>query len=434
MMMRFSVSGFTMVRLQKIGFWLILLAGLWIRLQFALQVDTPLKSDMSSFNAKALTLMETGAFNTSKDALSFGASTYRPPFYPLFLAGIYRLFGPQVRNAYIAQSLLGLLLLVGVYQLGKRVSTPAIQRPVGLTAMAACVLYPPLIAYCGILLSEILFMTLLVWAVWLTLNPKQSAKGWWLTGFLWGIANLTRPISLPLLLGLLSLMWLYRQMGWKSLLNVLAAFFLTLSPWVIRNYLEFHEWVLVDNSSGVNLVAGNNDKGKGDYTRGYDQSWMYQDALRKSRNIVELDRHLIHNNRLWIQQHPWQYARLFFKRVGYYVVSEHEFYFQDYHWNRIPWHNTALNLAFRVTLQTVALLALMVCVIVRYPHGVYLGFLGFFFYVFPAIALYYTRYRHPGIPFVFILAAVGIFGSLNAWQTKARQAKANTQPVLSERG
>jgi 4-amino-4-deoxy-L-arabinose transferase-like glycosyltransferase len=421
--MTFSVSDSMMSRLQKMGFWLILLIGFCVRLQFALQVDTPLKSDMASFNAKALALMKTGAFNTTEDALGLGASTYRPPFYPLFLAGVYQLFGANVRNAYIAQSVLGLLLLMGVYHLGKAISPLNLKKSVGLTAMAACAVYPPLIAYCGILLSETLFITLLLWAVWMTLHSQKTGKDLWLSGCLWGIANLTRPISLPLLLGLLLIMLLYRQIGWKPLLHILAAFFLTLSPWVIRNYLEFHEWVLVDSSSGINLVAGNNDEGKGDYTPGYDKSWMYQNALRESRNIVELDRKLIANNHRWIASHPLRYVQLFFKRVGYYVVSEHEFYFQDYHWNRIPWHNTAFNMAFRVTLQTLALITLIVCVFLRYPSGIYLGFLGFFFYVFPAIALYYTRYRHPGIPFVFILAALGIFSGINAWQAKASPIK-----------
>lgn len=373
---------------------------------------------MFSFNRRAITLLEEGTFRTENDQKGLGSSTYRPPLYPLFLAGVYGLFGKDPRNAYIAQSVLGALLLIGVYQLGKRISPEKIREAVGLTAMGCCAVYPPLIAYCGILLSEILFITLLVWAVFCLLKPEQSSKNLILTGLLFGLANLTRPITFPLLLFLLLLLWLTRQLKLNQLVSVLAIFFITLSPWVIRNYLEFHELVLVDNSSGINLVAGNNDQGKGDYTRGYTESWMYQDALKNSSNIVEFDRRLIANNNRWIQTHPTKYAQLFLKRLGYYFISEHEFYFQDYKWQRIPWHKTEVNLTFRMVLQVIALLTFIACIVLGYPAGICIGLAGFFFYIFPAIALYYTRYRHPGIPFVFILAALGIWTAIQQWPSR----------------
>ncbi len=411
-------------------FWLILALALWVRLHFVFQVDTPLKSDMASFHQRGVALLEQGSFSTGDDSRSLGASTYRPPLYPLFLAGVYKIAGPNPRAAYVAQVVLGLLLLMGMYQLALRVTPASLKSPVALTAMAAGAVYPPLIAYCGILLSEMLFITLLVWAVWFLLQPDKH-KGWgWLTGLFWGLAALTRPITLPLFLGVLVILWLYRQLKPRQALQVVAIFFLTLSPWILRNYAEFHEWVLVDNSSGINLVAGNNDDGKGDYTRSYVNSWMYQDALANSRNIVDFDRRLIANNNRWIQTHPLRYAQLFFKRLGYYFVSEHEFYFQDYHWNRIPWHKTPINLTFRMVWQVLALLTLVACLMVRYPMGVCLGFAGFFFYIFPAIALYYTRYRHPAIPFVFILGALGFWA---LWQfLQARLQPATGTVTLSE--
>ncbi len=408
--------------IKPVLFWLILAVALWIRLHFVLQVDTHLKSDMASFHNRGVALLEKGSFSTGEDALGLGASTYRPPLYPLFLAGVYKFTEPNPRNAYLAQTILSLILLIGIYQLALRVSPDSIKRPVALTAMAAGAVYPPLVAYCGILLSEMLFMTLLVWAVWFLLQPSKH-RGWaWATGFVWGLAALTRPITLPLFLGVLVILWLYRHLQLQRALHVVAVFFLTLTPWILRNYAEFHEWVLVDNSSGINLVAGNNDDGKGDYTRSYVNSWMYLDAKAKSHNIVQFDRRLIANNNRWIQTHPVRYAQLFFKRLGYYFVSEHEFYFQDYHWNRIPWHKTPINLTFRMVWQVLALLTLLGCLILRNPLGVCLGFTGFFFYVFPAIALYYTRYRHPALPFVFILGALGFWALWQALQAKFQPA------------
>lgn len=415
-----SLSKTRLIRLSfsQIAFLLILMIGFWIRLQFALHVDTPLKSDMSSFSQRAVTLLEQHSFSSSNDQKGLSSSTYRPPLYPLFLASVYGLLGKDPRNAYMVQSLLGALLLIGVYQLGKSISPEKIQKQVGLTAMACGAFYPPLIAYCGILLSEMLFMTLLVWAVFCLLKPEQKPKNLLGTGLLFGLANLTRPITLPFLLLLLAALWITRQRNTKQIVAIMAIFFLTLSPWVVRNYLEFHELVLVDNSSGINLVAGNNDKAKGDYTRGYTESWMYQEAFRNSRNIVELDRRLIANTNRWIQTHPAKYMQLLLKRLGYYFVSEHEFYMQDYHWERIPWHKTELNLTFRMIFQIIAIITFIGSLFLRYPAGICVGLAGFFFYTFPAIALYYTRYRHPGIPFIFILAALGIWIAIQQWPSK----------------
>ncbi len=403
--------------------WIILLLGLWLRLSFVAQVQVPLKSDMASFHARGQLLAEQGQFGTGSETAFLNASTYRPPLYPLFLAGIYKISQPNPKNVYWAQCALSALMLVGIFQLAKQCAPKAIQQPVALTAMASAAIYPPLIGYCGILLSETLFMTLLVWAVATLLQPTPSRKQLLLTGVLFGLANLTRPITLPLMLLLMAVSICYRKFNLKAMATLLMAFLITLAPWVIRNYLEFHQFVLVDNSSGINMVAGNNDQGKGDYTRGYEKSWMFQDALRKSRNIVELDKNLLANDSQWIQRHPAQYAKLFFKRVGYYFVSEHEFYAHEYHWNHIPWHKTEWNLAFRLTWQILALLTLIGCLWLRYANGVLLGAAGFFFYLFPAIALYYTRYRHPGIPFVLILGALGFWAGIShmyrLWNTKS---------------
>jgi hypothetical protein len=71
-----------------------------------------------------------------------------------------------------------------------------------------------------------------------------------------------------------------------------------------------------------------------------------------------------------------------------------------------------------MVLQVIALLTFIGCIVLRYSAGICIGLAGFFFYIFPAIALYYTRYRHPGIPFVFILAALGIWTAIQQWPSR----------------
>lgn len=387
----------------ELGLLLILGLGLWLRVGFCLGVDVVPHSDMASFDNRGMALLQHGTFNVDGDQLGYNASTYRPPLYPLLLAGIYALFGHVYTPVYLLQALLGTLMLAEIYGLGKLARRPN----VGLLAAAVCAVFPPLIGYCGILLSETLFFALLLAAVGMLLAGLQSGrmKTFVAAGILFGFAGLARPVGLLTGLLLLIAAGIFKQPQYKikHLLVTFVAAILLVLPWTIRNYLEFHRFVLVETATGINLFIGNNDKAKGDFVPKYDQLPSYQAAMQKSHNIVEVDENLKHAALDWIGAHPARYFQLVLKRLGDYFVVEDEFYADKYDWSRIPGYSEKLSQIVRIVFQVLAILALIWAVARRQWFWVWIGITALFYFIMPSLVMFHTRYRHPGMPFVFLL-------------------------------
>lgn len=397
--------------MSRLLFYSVLAIALWFRLDFVLGVDVPLHSDMASFDARAMSILQHGQFAVGGDQIGFAASTYRPPFYPLFLAGIYAIFGHSQLPVYIIQALLGTLTVALTYWLAHNMldNTPVwIREAAALSAMGLVATYPSIVAYSGILLSETLFITLLMTAllgIFRLTQPGAKKFTAILTGMVLGLSGLTRTVGLPVSLIALLIFLIARRVSWTSAILVVVTALLMIAPWTLRNYAEFGRYVFVDNAAGINMVIGNNDLAKGDYTQGYAETWLYKNALSNSKNIVEFDHNLMANARQWIASHPQRYAQLVLKRLGNYFVGQHEFYAEQYHWQRIPGFHHENNQWLRIVLQGLAIFGLLCAIWHRNVHAVVLGLSAAYFYIFPAFCLYHTRYRSPGVPLVFILGA-----------------------------
>lgn len=94
-------------------------------------------------------------------ALSPEFSLFPPPVYPLFLRGIYGIFGQQAYTAVFAvQGVLGAISVLLVYRIAERAGG----RAAGLVAAAVAAFYPNLVAYGLTTLTETLsvFIALLI--------------------------------------------------------------------------------------------------------------------------------------------------------------------------------------------------------------------------------------------------------------------------------
>src|SRR5437899_7294841 len=85
-------------------------------------------------------------------------TSIRPPLYPALLAAVWRVSPDNLQAVRVVQILLGLATAVLVYILGSRVYGPT----VGAWAAAASWLYPSLIFFNFLILTETLFTFLLV--------------------------------------------------------------------------------------------------------------------------------------------------------------------------------------------------------------------------------------------------------------------------------
>ena len=190
-----------------------------------------------------------------------------PPLYPAFLAGL-RLVGVRsIRGVRLVQAILGAascLWLLGITRLvfspGRGGAPPAVP----LTAALLMAVYPLGIYYCASLMTETLFIFLLLGGIYLPLRSLETGgSSFWLpaAGIVLGVGILCRPTLL--LFALLIPFWLWitrpgRGCFFRLLLGFLLPLILVLLPWGIRNYRLFQRIVPVTTQAGNILYLANN--------------------------------------------------------------------------------------------------------------------------------------------------------------------------------
>jgi|GEM_PF-5173519 len=182
---------------------------------------------------------------------------FRVPIYPLFIGAIHWIFGAAAFDYAVAtlQILLDSVSAVLVYILMIRLSRI---HAIAITSAFIYATYPFAILWTPIVYTEVLqnfLMLLLLTTLVLRFNHKFVIIA---AGILCGILVLTKQY-----LGLLLFIpLLYVQLGGvcqkKSLAIVLltVSFVLTLSPWVIRNYFQSGELIVLrGQSTGIRNVG-----------------------------------------------------------------------------------------------------------------------------------------------------------------------------------
>lgn len=238
----------------------ILLLGLGLRLDYAWSGRAPVY-DAQAYARIAANLDQGRGFTTGAAATQ-PSSNYSPGL-PLLVAGLYELSGGvHERLARLALALIGALAVLLTYLLGRRLAGPA----AGLIGAAAIAVYPALLEYQGMLMSEPLAATLLAGAVlamfWAGDDARQKHPARWvLPGALLGALALTRPeyVGVAVLLGVVVFArgvgdsW-RRALGQAAVMLVAAA--VVLAPWMVRNAMALHRFVPVSTGGGQVLFAG----------------------------------------------------------------------------------------------------------------------------------------------------------------------------------
>lgn len=191
-------------------------------------------SDASYYNEVALNIVSGKGITYRQETFSI------TPAYPLFLAGIYKVFGQSYDVVRIVQAILSALTCVLIYLIARNL----FNRKVALIAGLIIVIYPSFILQSTAILTETLFIFLLVLAMLcLVLCLEKSSMKWGLVaGVSFGLATLTRPVALFFPILILPLVFLYKKKppllaAFKNFILIIIAMFLIMSPWIFRDYL-----------------------------------------------------------------------------------------------------------------------------------------------------------------------------------------------------
>ena len=212
--------------------------------------------DEQHYAALAGNLTDSGVF-----ALTAGKPTsMRPPLYPAFVAGLWRLTGQEslqlVRAAQIALSLASVVLLY-------RIGTQLFDRRAAVLAAAGLCFYPSLLIGNYLLLTETLFTFLLLVFIngYIALLRRPRTLVALATGGALALAALTRSILWPFPIVLVPLTYLSltgtRMARLATVGFLLIGYGAVIAPWAIRNTRLQKVPTMVDTMGGLNLRMGN---------------------------------------------------------------------------------------------------------------------------------------------------------------------------------
>lgn len=194
-------------------------------------------------------------------------TSFRPPGYPAFLAGIYLLSGFALRlpATRLAQAFLGAALAPLTALLALRLGLSI--RAARLAGLCLA-FYPVLWMYPLGLGSENLFVPLVLVSLLALLFSGRSDRP--ASAILPALALATGILTRGALAAFLPFAgyWLFRQRGWRHAAVLTTVTVLGLVPWSVRNSLLNRRLSFVDNSVGYNMFVGYHPESDGGFTVG----------------------------------------------------------------------------------------------------------------------------------------------------------------------
>jgi len=249
----------------------VLLLGLGLRVAEAWDGRPPVY-DAAAYAAIAANL-ETGEGFTVGPGATQPSSNYSPGL-PLFVAGLYELTGGEhERLARVVLAAIGSLSVLFAYLLGRRLDPRLLKRGrysaqnsasvwAALAGALLVAIYPALLEYQGMLMSEPLAATLLSGGVLGVLWAWDGGSvRWLLPGALVGALAMVRPeyLGVAFLVALVVFAREARGDWRRSLLRAgifLGALVLVIAPWAIRNAVALDRFVPISTGGGQVLFAG----------------------------------------------------------------------------------------------------------------------------------------------------------------------------------
>jgi 4-amino-4-deoxy-L-arabinose transferase-like glycosyltransferase len=271
-----TADGANQVKSQKLYRWLwivAVVAALALRIVFVF-TTSPNEGDSVMYEQLAANLRTTGIYGVVLDQKLPTPVDVRMPGYPIFLAGVTRVFGGGLLPQILVQVVLDVGTCLLAAALAAWIAPPEWRRRAALVAMWLAVACPFLANYTAVALTETLatFFTAMALVAMAAacagsehLRWGRTAAGkaedaprnkfaalllnrWFLGGLAVGLGTLVRPETPLILIALgLVLTWRWRRAAdWGKLARVGAitalGFVIPLIPWTARNAITLHEF------------------------------------------------------------------------------------------------------------------------------------------------------------------------------------------------
>ena len=229
--------------------------------------------------------------------VSENLKSFRPPLYPLFLSFLYFLHF-NLFFIRIVQAAISSITVIFIYFVGKKI----FNRKIGFFSSIISSFYPFFIFYTGFLLTETLFIFLVVLTMYfLVLTISEEGNTFPIkTGISLGLAGLCRP-TMELFLPVIILIILCDRENslksrWKKILFISLFFSLTLSPWIMRNYIIFRKFVPGTTMGGWVFWEGNNPKSVGGPCHYFPKNILQMEEITRDKFLYKKTIEVIKEN------------------------------------------------------------------------------------------------------------------------------------------
>lgn len=333
-------------------------------------------------------------------------TAYVTPLYPLFLSAVYMIFGHNMLAVQFLQALIGSLSVLCVYFIAKKI----FDEKIGLIAAIIMAFYPHQIFWSGYILTETLYVLILLFAIlfFIRFCERKTIVNALVAGILLGIAGLARPMAFGFTAFLIIyILWLNKNKmeGLKFSCIFVIGVLLVSSPWIIRNYSTFGEFIPGSTENWVVFYAGNSPGATGGLdgyiTGGKDFTSLNFTSLNKS-NMSEIEKNQIYKmaSLNYLKENPSSFFKIMPRKF----------------WNmwRPNYANASLKNHALMSLPYIIMIALALCGI-YYSYLKQKNMLKWILYFFIAynvlvhlIFIGIIRYRLPIEPVLIIFAAYAL--------------------------
>lgn len=238
----------------------MIMLGLFLRIAFVFFHPYPDINDAYQYDLIAKNIMS-GYGISQETEPPYAPQIDRVPFYPIFMAFIYSMFGHHFIAIRIVQAILSMITAFFVYLIAKVIirknDTLSTLPLVGFILTLLC---PFLIIFVSILFAETLTAFLITLSLLLFLYGIYDNKliFYFFSGISIGLAFMTRPevFAFPIILAAAHLFINPHKITVRHIATYLLPFFLIWSIWIVRNYFAFNKFIPITAQAGTGLLVG----------------------------------------------------------------------------------------------------------------------------------------------------------------------------------
>ncbi|MFH1956622.1 MAG: glycosyltransferase family 39 protein [Patescibacteria group bacterium] len=330
------------------------------------------------------------------------------PGYELFLAGVYRAFGFHYEVVWVFQAIFQSLIALFVFLISRQILKNNWSPIIGLSASALIGFSPDLIVASSMLLTENLAIFLLIGCLYFFFRYWDGGN--WIDIILFSIifsfSILAR--SQFIFLSPLFLVFFFTRKQWIKMAVFCAIILIVFSPWVIRNYKIYNEFIPFNAAMGYNLWDGNHMGASGEMEIDYQPLINYAET----HTPVETHQKGIEEFKGFLIEHPVEFAKLTLKRISiFFSLSRPTGFWPDF--SGLQKIITAgLSLIYSVFLFSLSLAGIVILFknnqIKKEKKLMFFLCLTILIPLSVAFILVETRYRYPIYPFLAVFSGITI--------------------------